>query len=277
MPLLTLILLLLASNLHSGSGGQPVHSRAESQAFVATIRANVGIIRQGATATAASTTAGLANTAAFPSVTHSNDHSANVHVSSFAGADPTGTTDSTAAIQQAIDTAWASVPNPSQWPQKDGAPGPDLAGRAVDFDGGHYRVSHPLRIPSIGGCNVVFANGALHATAAFPRSRWLVEMGNVTGLPPAPRPAKHQSITSLSLFQNGATSGFEMGCAPSTSCSGSQPKHVRLWFGAAGPNQNTPRIQHIKRSLIIKPCPLAAQICCTFSTTSFSSVQFNRI
>ena len=27
-------------------------------------------------------------------------------------------------------------------------------------------------------------------------------------------------------------------------CRGSQPKHVRLWFGAGGPNQNTHRIQH---------------------------------
>ena len=25
--------------------------------------------------------------------------------------------------------------------------------------------------------------------------------------------------------------------------------------------------------LIVKPCPLAAQMCCTFSTTSFSSIQ----
>ena len=31
-----------------------------------------------------------------------------------------------------------------------------------------------------------------------------------------------------------------------------------------------------RRGLIIKPCPLSAQISCTFSTTSFSSVQFKQ-
>ena len=30
----------------------------------------------------------------------------------------------------------------------------------------------------------------------------------------------------------------------------------------------------VATELIIKPCPLAARICCTFSPTSFSSVQF---
>ena len=47
-------------------------------------------------------------------------------------------------------------------------------------------------------------------------------------------PARLAVTTDQIILQS--TSGFEMH-------RGSQPKHVRLWFGTEGPNQNTSRIQ----------------------------------
>ena len=52
--------------------------------------------------------------------------------------------------------------------------------------------------------------------------------------------SKPHIITPLPHFKMATKSDFEMCFAASTVwCCGSQPKHVRLWFGDVGPNQNT--------------------------------------
>ena len=51
-----------------------------------------------------------------------------------------------------------------------------------------------------------------------------------------------QSITSLHrspLFRMAQHLNVRRVLHPAHWCRGSQPKHVRLWFGAGGPNQNT--------------------------------------
>lgn len=63
---------------------------------------------------------------------------------------------------------------------------PDLGGLVVDFVGGHYLLAAPLTLPTAGGGNIVFANGALHADPArFPPARFLLEAASIVDPPSA--------------------------------------------------------------------------------------------
>lgn len=69
------------------------------------------------------------------------------HVTDY-GADPTGTSDSTAAIARAVSDAF-SVPSDHVL-----MPGiKDLGGPEIHLDGGAYLISGPIALPSSGGGN----------------------------------------------------------------------------------------------------------------------------
>ena len=80
-------------------------------------------------------------------------------------------------------------------------------------------------------------------------------------------PVTQSHLQNRNQKQHGAKSGFEM-CfgigSQHLGCRGSQPKHVRLWFGAGGPNQNTSQFQQ-KRRLNPPFC-----LCCFSGLTAFS-------
>ncbi|XP_031118289.1 polygalacturonase QRT3 [Ipomoea triloba] len=87
------------------------------------------------------------------------------------GADPTGEDDSSSAIMEALDDALKS--------QKNGAellPGvKDLGGLILDFQGGDFRISHPIIFPP-GVGNIVVQGGTLRASNKFPGDRHLIEL-----------------------------------------------------------------------------------------------------
>lgn len=69
------------------------------------------------------------------------------HVTDY-GADPTGATDATAAINKAIADAFRP---PNNATMTGGIP--DLGGAEVHFDGGTYLIKGPLTLPASGGGN----------------------------------------------------------------------------------------------------------------------------
>jgi hypothetical protein len=66
------------------------------------------------------------------------------------GADPTGTTDSTKALLDAINEAF-NVATRAQ--TMSGVQ--DLGGVAIHLEGGNYLISEPLQLPASGGGNVL--------------------------------------------------------------------------------------------------------------------------
>jgi hypothetical protein len=101
-----------------------------------------------------------------------------VRVCEVAGADPTGHNCSSAAIERVIAEAWVSAGN--RYTLQSNPDLADLGGRAIDFCGGHYLLSQPVRFPAVGGGNVVLTNGALHASSSFPRTGFLLEVDQLT-------------------------------------------------------------------------------------------------
>ncbi|XP_068655427.1 polygalacturonase QRT3-like [Aristolochia californica] len=92
------------------------------------------------------------------------------HVTSY-GADPSGQSDSTDAILKAISDAF-QAPNGRYL-----MPGiPDLGGSQVHLEGGTYKISQPLRLPSSGGGNFMIHGGSLRASDDFPTDRHLIEL-----------------------------------------------------------------------------------------------------
>ncbi|KAG0448895.1 hypothetical protein HPP92_027581 [Vanilla planifolia] len=92
------------------------------------------------------------------------------HVTDY-GADPTGKTDSTAAISQAIADAFTPF---SSHRLMSGIP--DLGGAEVHLDGGTYLISLPLCLPSSGGGNIKIHGGTLRASDDFPTDRYVIEL-----------------------------------------------------------------------------------------------------
>ncbi|PHU25639.1 hypothetical protein BC332_03971 [Capsicum chinense] len=86
------------------------------------------------------------------------------------GADPTGTSDSSEAIKEAIDDAlklqngFVLLPGIS-----------DLGGLIIDFQGGNFRINTPIVFPP-GIGNIVVKGGTLRASDTFPGDRHLIEL-----------------------------------------------------------------------------------------------------
>eukprot|EP00047_Mylnosiga_fluctuans_P009251 m.10672 g.10672 ORF g.10672 m.10672 type:complete len:477 (+) comp2543_c0_seq1:149-1579(+) len=94
------------------------------------------------------------------------------------GADPTGKTDSTAAMLQAVAALLKGGANHSM------ASGIlDLGGATLDLAGGQYLISSPIVIPMFYG-NLLIARGTLRASASFPKDKYLIMVGNTTCWPP---------------------------------------------------------------------------------------------
>ncbi|GFQ00860.1 polygalacturonase qrt3 [Phtheirospermum japonicum] len=92
------------------------------------------------------------------------------------GADPTGAHDSSAAILNALTDA-AKVKTGLQL-----LPGiSDLGGVVIDFQGGNFKISQPIRFPP-GIGNIVVQGGTLRASDTFPGDRHLIELW-ATGSP----------------------------------------------------------------------------------------------
>ncbi|CAO2036466.1 unnamed protein product [Urochloa humidicola] len=92
------------------------------------------------------------------------------HVTDY-GADPTGATDATDAINKAIADAFRP---PSNATMTGGIP--DLGGAEVHLDGGTYLIKAPLTLPASGGGNFRITSGSLRASADFPTDRYLIEI-----------------------------------------------------------------------------------------------------
>lgn len=72
-----------------------------------------------------------------------------LHVTDY-GADPTGSSDSTAAIARAVSDAFGA-PSPDHAVLMPGIK--DLGGPEVHLDGGTYLISSPITLPPSGGGN----------------------------------------------------------------------------------------------------------------------------
>ncbi|CAN6236218.1 unnamed protein product [Urochloa humidicola] len=92
------------------------------------------------------------------------------HVTDY-GADPTGGTDATDAINKAIADAFRP---PTNGTMTGGIP--DLGGAEVHLDGGTYLIKAPLTLPASGGGNFRITTGSLRASADFPADRYLIEL-----------------------------------------------------------------------------------------------------
>ncbi|KAH7314951.1 hypothetical protein KP509_21G028100 [Ceratopteris richardii] len=89
------------------------------------------------------------------------------------GADPTGGSDSTAALQKTINDAFEIA---SSFSLLKGIR--DLGGVQIHLGGGQYILSKPLTIPELGGGNIMIYGGTLRAANTFPTDRFLVELGS---------------------------------------------------------------------------------------------------
>ncbi|MED6137337.1 hypothetical protein PIB30_064068 [Stylosanthes scabra] len=86
------------------------------------------------------------------------------------GADPTGNSDSTEAILEAIGDA---TKVPSQWSLMNAIR--DLGGAQIDLQGGNYIISKPLQLP-VGVGNLVIHGGTIRASNNFPSNGHLIEL-----------------------------------------------------------------------------------------------------
>ena len=114
------------------------------------------------------------------------------------GADPTGRTDSTAAFTALLaDFLTYNTSHGHRMAQGF----VDLGGATIDLQGGDYLISQPIHIPPCFG-NARIQSGSLRASPSFPRSKYLIIIGNDTShlsTPPAPYPSLHPTATSPGL------------------------------------------------------------------------------
>ena len=87
------------------------------------------------------------------------------------GGDPTGATDSTAAVAAAASALLAAC-----GPQRDAQGVRDCGGSTLDLSGGVFLIAAPLAVPA-GHGNFRIAQGTLRAAPSFPRDRFIVEIG----------------------------------------------------------------------------------------------------
>ena len=95
------------------------------------------------------------------------------------GADPTGATDSSDAMEAAMR---ALLAHNGSGPTMASAIR-DLGGVTLDLAGGDYLLSRPLRIPPMVG-NLHVRDGTLRASATFSADEWLLNVGNATTCKP---------------------------------------------------------------------------------------------
>ncbi|XP_058089999.1 polygalacturonase QRT3-like [Magnolia sinica] len=118
-----------------------------------------------------------------------SDHAASVKRRVFYpgryGADPTGEEDSTHAITRAVHDAFSVQQGLNLLAGVN-----DLGGVVIDLQGGNYKISNPIRLPS-GNGNVVIHGGTLRASLNFPTDGFLIELLSNSSLA---RPLQSSSI-----------------------------------------------------------------------------------
>ncbi|KAE8668388.1 Polygalacturonase QRT3 [Hibiscus syriacus] len=87
------------------------------------------------------------------------------------GADPTGKSDSTEALNKAIADAFNG---PSEGLLMEGIT--NLGGPRIDLEGGNYVLSKPLRLPAPGAGNLMIQGGTLRASDDFPVDGYLIDL-----------------------------------------------------------------------------------------------------
>ncbi|PKA61584.1 Polygalacturonase QRT3 [Apostasia shenzhenica] len=87
------------------------------------------------------------------------------------GADPTGRTDSTAAIQQALSDAFRPLSGRSLL-----AGIADLGGAEINLEGGSYLITRPISLPFSPAGNLKIHSGSLRASDDFPENRYVIEL-----------------------------------------------------------------------------------------------------
>lgn len=100
------------------------------------------------------------------------ESSSRVHHVTEYGADPTGISDSTEALQQAISDAFRSSIEGAHLMEGIA----DFGGAQIHLDGGTYKISRPLRLPDTGAGNFMIHGGSLLASDDFPTDRHLIEL-----------------------------------------------------------------------------------------------------
>ena len=106
------------------------------------------------------------------------------------GADPTGRSDSTEALQQAIFDVFRSPIDGRLMPGV-----ANLGGAEVHLDGGTYIINRPLRLPEVNGGNFMIHGGSLKASDSFPTDRHLIELWS-----PSDSPISYEYITLKDLL-----------------------------------------------------------------------------
>jgi len=104
------------------------------------------------------------------------------------GGDPTGASDSTAALQQCVELLWnASRPSVGAGASASRVRAPanevqlDLGGATIDLAGGVFLISSPIVFPTRGARNFQVRGGTLRASSTFPNSRFLLELNYTEG------------------------------------------------------------------------------------------------
>ncbi|KAK8563234.1 hypothetical protein V6N12_011287 [Hibiscus sabdariffa] len=92
------------------------------------------------------------------------------HVTNY-GADPTGKSDSTEALNKAIADAFH---DPSEGFLMEGIT--NLGGPQIHLEGGNYLLSKPLRLPAAGAGNLMIYGGTLQASDYFPADEYLIDL-----------------------------------------------------------------------------------------------------
>ncbi|XWS62333.1 hypothetical protein CRYUN_Cryun06bG0002100 [Craigia yunnanensis] len=87
------------------------------------------------------------------------------------GADPTGKSDSTEALNKAIVDAFQG---PSEGFLMEGIT--NLGGPQINLEGGNYLISKPLRLPAAGAGNLMILGGTLRASDNFPADGYLIDL-----------------------------------------------------------------------------------------------------
>lgn len=122
------------------------------------------------------------------------------------GADPTGVSDSTTMLQDAVSACVnRSVANTNGvFPGMEDGWGPvrDAGGCVIDLDGGEYRISGPVVIPEF-VANMEFGHGSIFADALnFPRDSFLLVVG-VKGSCQVPQGSCNMDLNFPDLFLDG--------------------------------------------------------------------------
>ncbi|XP_060974846.1 polygalacturonase QRT3 [Cannabis sativa] len=107
-----------------------------------------------------------------PSPSQGESHPRVYHVTSY-GADPTGKTDSTDALLEAMSAAFQG---PTEGFLMEGIA--NLGGPRIDLQGGYYLISRPLRFPAAGAGNIMIHGGTLKASDDFPLDGYLIDLSS---------------------------------------------------------------------------------------------------